>query len=990
MRRHTFLLLFLCGVFGAVAAPDSPRPFIDRGRDLFDFGRWADARHEFLAARALLDPEALAEAEEIDYFLAVCAVELGSKDAEGALLRFLAEHPRSTRNNDVRFALGSYYCAQGDMRRAREVFRKTDCKALSGPRREQYDIRMGCVEFADRNFAEAYGYFDRIGPHSRYADHALYHKAYIDYAEGRFGRAKQEFSALAQSDSYRDLIPYYLLQIEFREGNYRYVVTQGEALVGRAVPERRAELERVIAESWFRLDDFGRTVEHLEAFRAAGGECDRDANYLMGFSLYRTARYAEAAEYLRKVCGPEDALTQNASYHLADCYLRAGDKRSAMQSFAMAADDRFDASIAEEALFHYAKLQYELGGGAFNGAIRMLTRYLDRYPASARAGEVRSLLVAAYYNSRDYDAAYRAIKASPSDDADMRAALQKIAYFRGLEAYAAGDMAEARRCLEESAAAGVSAKYSALNLFWQGEIAFAEGDPAAAAAKFDAYLRRAPRSEREYAFAWYNLGYCAFSRRRMAEAGQAFRRFLSLYAPRDRYYADACNRLGDIRYASREFEEAVGEYDRAIAAGTAEQHYAAYKRAIALGLLGRTSEKMQALRRIAADPSGEYADAASYELGRSLIVGEEYAEGAGQLEKFLAEFPSSPRRVQACADLGLAYFNLGDREKSLHYYDRVVAAAPRSSEAREAMQGIRDIYVSEGDADGYFEYAAKAGLESDETSISRDSLSFAAAQKLYLTNRHEIAARTLRSYVKSYPKGSYRVDALYYLSDCYLRLGQRDEAIATLSELAGLGANRYSAAVLETLASMTFADGRYDEAAAAYRKLYDAAPTAADREKAMTGYVRATVAAGDPEKIEVMAADVCARSDAGVVALREARFAWAEQLRTAGRRSEASELYRLLASEVRSREGSAAAYYLLEDAFATGDMARTEQEIFAFSEREPQAYWLAEAYLLLGEVYVQRGDTFQARATWQSVADGYSPADDGIVAEAKARIQKLK
>lgn len=48
------------------------------------------------------------------------------------------------------------------------------------------------------------------------------------------------------------------------------------------------------------------------------------------------------------------------------------------------------------------------------------------------------------------------------------------------------------------------------------------------------------------------------------------------------------------------------------------------------------------------------------------------------------------------------------------------------------MQSIREIYVSEGDVDAYFDYAAKAGVESDLTALSRDSLSFAAAQKLYL------------------------------------------------------------------------------------------------------------------------------------------------------------------------------------------------------------------------------------------------------------------
>ncbi|MBR3846465.1 MAG: hypothetical protein IKM37_02745, partial [Alistipes sp.] len=63
--------------------------------------------------------------------------------------------------------------------------------------------------------------------------------------------------------------------------------------------------------------------------------------------------------------------------------------------------------------------------------------------------------------------------------------------------------------------------------------------------------------------------------------------------------------------------------------------------------------------------------------------------------------------------------------------------------------------------------------------------------------------------------------------------------------------------------------------------------------------------------------------------------------------------------------------------------------IFAYAEQSPKSYWLAKAYLLLGDLYLKKGDHFQARATYQSVADGYSPADDGIVAEAKERIQKL-
>ena len=973
---------------GARAADSDPETLVRRARDLFGYGRWSDARHELLRAGQALDPADRQLAQEIEYYLAACAVELGSADAEAALRRFEERYPESVYANDVRFSLGSFYCSAGNMAKAREAFERTNYKALSAPRREQYDIRMGYVEFSDGRYKEAYDHFSRIGSRSEYADHAQYYLSYIDYAEGRYARAKQGFKALSRSDAYGELVPYYLLQIEFREGNYRYVVDNGDALARRAVPERRAELERVIAESWFRLEDYNRTLEHLKAFRDAGGEMDRDASYLEGFSLYRTARYAEAAEWLRKACGAEDALTQNASYHLADCYLRAGDKQRAMQAFAMAADEKLDATVAEDALFNYAKLQYELGGGAFNGAINLLTRYIERYPSSPRTPEARTLLIAAYYNSRDYEAAYRAIRAMPSGDAEIRAAQQKIAYYRGLEAFKAGDMPTARSCFAEAQATNISPKYTALSTFWQGEIAFAGGDYAVAAAKYNAYLKRAPRSEREYALAWYNLGYCAFDRNDWAQAGNSFERFLAAYAPRDRYRADALNRLGDVAYSDRRFEEAVGEYDRAIALATPEQEYARYKRAVTLGILGRTDQKLQALRQIEAG-GGDYAEAASYELGRSYIAQGRYAEGAAQLERFVAKYPASQRVTAAWSDLGLAYLNLGNKQKSLACYERVVGSAPQSSEARGAMQSIREIYVSEGDADAYFDYAARAGMESDLTALSRDSLSFAAAQKLYLDGDRTAATRSLNSYLENYPKGSYRTDALYYLSDCYLVAGDRPRAIETLTALADQGRTQYTVPVLEKLSEMTFADGRWDEAASAYRRLYDAAPSRTAREDAMTGYVRATVAGGDAAKIAAMAADVEACKDAGTVATREAKYALATQLREAGDAAGAARLYRDLATEVRTKEGSEAAYRLIEQTFASGDMDRTEKEVFALSDREPQPYWLAKAYLLLGEVYVRRGDTFQARATWQSVADGYSPDDDGIVEEARARIAKL-
>lgn len=994
MKKTIILLLSLLSLAPVTEAtgalPPRERERVARGVALFERGRWSDARNELLRVRRQERFDDESESQRIDYLLAVCELKLGGRDAEAVLARFARRYPESVYNNDLRFALGSLLSARGDYDRAYETLTTVDYRALDRSQRDEYDLKMGYLEFGREDYDAALGYFDRIGARSDYFEQALYYKSYIAYVREDYARASSGFERLLQSDAYGEVAPYYLLQIRFRQGDYRYVVERGEELIRRTVPHRQAELCRVMAESWFRLGEYGKPLDYLDAYVKAGGEMGRNENYLYGFSLYRTARYADAADYLRKACGPDDALTQNASYHLADCCLRSGEKERAMQSFAMASNADFDPAIAEEALFNYGKLQYELGGGRFNEAIRVLNRYVERYPSSERIRTVRALQAAAYYNSRSYEEAYRIISAYPDPDGELLAARQKIAYFRGVNALEQGDASAATEALAEAARIGVSPKYAALASFWQGELAYRAGDYEGAAALYERYRHRAPKEEREYAISYYATGYCHFAAENMLRAREDFLKFAELYADADAYRSDALSRLGDTYYADRRFDEALARYEAA-AAGTDEAaDYARYRRALTLGVLGRVPEKIAVLRRIVATGTGDCLDEAIYELGRTYVATERYREGVAVLEPFVENNPQSPLRTAALSELGLACLNLGDRRKSLDYYDRVVKAAPHSSDAKDALQGIRDIYVSQGDAGGYFDYAAKSGVESDLGAVSRDSLSFAAARRIYLSGKPDAAAKSLRSYLESYPKGYYTADALYYLGDCYRQSGDRTRMIETLAALADAGTTRYTERALEMLSGMTFADKRYDEAAVAYRRLADLRTTAAEKGEAMTGYVRATLAAGDEERTLAMAEDVASFAAAGDVAWRESQFARAEIVARRGDTEEALRIYKVLSANVQTAQGAESAYRVIEAAYRAGDTAGTEKLVFEFSDkRTPHAYWLAKSYLLLGDIYVRNNDLFQARATYQSIVDGYTPDDDGIVAEAKEKIRKL-
>src|SRR5690606_3866099 len=53
-------------------------------------------------------------------------------------------------------------------------------------------------------------------------------------------------------------------------------------------------------------------------------------------------------------------------------------------------------------------------------------------------------------------------------------------------------------------------------------------------------------------------------------------------------------------------------------------------------------------------------------------------------------------------------------------------------------------------------------------------------------------------------------------------------------------------------------------------------------------------------------------------------------------------------------------------------------------------YWVAKGFVLMAEAYAGKGDTFQAKATLESIIDNYENQEDGVIEAAKKSLTKLK
>lgn len=992
MRRQIISFVALVGAMVTVGDVMAQDPGVAARRteieDMLERGRWGEAYEALTALEDDVDAMTQShDAEWVEYQKVRTAVELGVAEAELLMEEFIDSYPASIYRNDMLFMLASFYTDNGMTEQGERVFADVDYKALDGRARERYDMRMGYIRFQEGDYARAKSHLSKVSKLSDYYPHALYFTSYMNYVGGELESAKEGFRQLASNETYRDLVPFYLLQIEYRKGNYNYVISEGEKLLNQTTSKTRDDLVRIIAESYFVKGDYAQAARHITTYSPE--KMGRQENYILGYSLYRMARYSDAVAPLKAVCGYEDALTQNAAYHLGDCYLKLGNKPSAADAFAQATatDEGYDENIARDALLNYGRLKYELGGGLFNEATSVLQMYLERYPGSPRESEVKQLLIASYYNSEDYDTAYTAIKEYPNPDNEIKAALQRVALFRAVDAVKREDWTTAERLLAESEQLALQPKYNALTLYWQGEVAFAQGDMAKAREKYEAYVRRAPKSEIEYQFAHYGIGYTYFAENNMKDAVEAFDEFVRDYTKRDDYLFDAQNRLGDARFALREFAAARNSYKIVIGSTSDLRHYARYQLAMLEGIDKKQTKKVEMLKEIVQDGVGDYVDDSWYELGRTHIAAERYSEGASTLQDFVDSDSSSPYYVSAMSDLALAYYNLGRKQEAIACYEKVVEYDAQSASALEAIRSLREIYVKDDRIDEYFAYAERSGVQSDMSTAARDSLTFASAKNTYLAGDMGEARNKLSNYLRSFEKGYNRTEALFYLSDCHMCLDDNTSALETMEELLAQGTNQYTERVLDVYARMTYNMNLYAKSASAYRSLYDVSHAKDKRAEASEGYVDATSLTEDNEAIKRMYADVEGMADATAWAKRYAKLVMADVMHEEGD-ARSLELYTSLAEDPMTEEGAEAYYRVVEAAYIAGDYERAQQLVFDMGACG-STYWQAHIFILLGDTFVMTNNTFQARATYQSIVDGYSPKDDGVVAEAKERISKL-
>ena len=751
------------------------------------------------------------------YYIANAAIRLNQLGADKLMEDFVTDYPTSTKRNTAFIDVADYYFESGRYAYALKWYDKVEDQNMSRKDREHFNFKKGYALFTARKYKDAETYLKKVENSRTYGSQAKYYIGYMAYQKDNYETASSYFDQITNEEEYNEKLIYYQADLNFKLGNFEKAISLAKQELPKADRSETSELNKIIGESYFNLKQYEAAIPFLVEYKGKKGKWNNTDFYLLGYAYYKQQDYENAINQFNKIIDGDNAVAQNAYYHLAECYLNTDKKQEALNAFRNASQMDFDAQIKKDAWLNYSRLSYDIGN-AYESVPGVLTSYLEAYPDTENREEVEGLLVDSYITSKNYEGALQVLENNKSYAS--KEAYQKVAFYRGLELYLDGNYKDAISFFDKSLDESQVLVYTARAVYWKAEANYLLDNYEEALIGFKEFAQSSVATEtEEFKNLNYNLAYTYFKQKNYTEAIKYFTSFTEIKDVEVTRLNDAYLRLGDSYFVTATYWTSIEAYIKAIEIGQVDKDYASFQKAICYGFVNRNSKKVEELNAfITGFPKSPLRDDALYELGNTYINDGKENEGLAAYDKLITGYKMSSYVPKAMLKQGLVYYNGGNNERALVKFKTVVRDYPNTTEAVQAVSTAKLIYVEEGRVD---EYAAWVqDLDFVEVSDAElDNASYESAQKQFAQNKTDAAIKAFESYLKQFPAGIHALEANFYLAQSYFSNDQKSKSVKHYNYVINKVRSEFTEQSLARLSEIHLSARNYNEAISVLKRL---------------------------------------------------------------------------------------------------------------------------------------------------------------------------
>lgn len=910
-----------------------------------------------------------------------------------AMDAFIAGNPHSVHIPQIRWHHAMNLFDSHDYRAAGKALESIEMKRLHKSQHVEYLFRKAYCDLENRDLDSAQSNFIQVEKSSvqDYSAPARYALGYISYVQRDFRNALSWFEKSRKDARFAQMSAYYIMECRFMLGDHDYVAENGDSVYETVPQDRKPHLARIISESWLVLGDADNARRYLDLNAQGGGQPKSRADwFFQGSVLYAVEDYRGAVDAYSMMGEKRDSIGQVANYHMGYSYIQTKNKVAAMEAFRDASALSYDANISEDAFFNWAKLAFDL-----NNDTSVFQDYLDRYSDRARGDRINSYIAAAALHDRDYEGAVNAYDKIDELDDDMRNNYMKANFLRAGQLISSGSYRKAIPCLKVAAYySDKGSRFNQLARFWLAESYYRNDQYKEARDIFmDLYNTSALYGRAESYQISYSIAYCHFKENDYASASRWFGEYLGEASVKFRKdamerRADCCFMLADYKAAATAYDQVMKDYF------SADDIYPYYQAAVSHGLGKNQAKKIELLSNVLdASPSSKFYPEALFELGRTYAVSEDDDKAFMCFSKLAETVRDSTFVAKAYIEMGSISRNQSQFNDALGYYKTVVEKMPLSGYSDDALAAIESIYQTKNEPEEYIAYIETIGKGAVKTADEKEDMIFNSAEQIFLSDNFERALVSLQSYQEKYPSGRHSYKADFYMAESYKSLGKYEQACDCYRKVIEGGEGSFVELSMLNFSNISYKLEKWDDAYGGYSSLFSSALLDNNKFIAKTGMMRSAFKGHSWARALESAEHVLydSRSDKSLKV--EAEYVKAKSYLATSRRDEAFRVLARLAEDVTTEYGAESAYLLIQDCCDRGAFDEVEAKVYAFADAgSGQMYWLAKSFIVLGDSFAERDELEQAKATFESVRDGYEPsgADDDVLDNVNLRLARME
>ena len=909
--------------------------------------------------------------QDVEYYYIVCELKLNQPVAEDAAKRFINAANNEPRQQLMSFHLAQYYFVRNDFARAVVYYERAGYNNLSNEQIADAKFELAYSYFKTGQYNSAKPLFDEIHqlPSNKYYYDANYYYGYLSYRDHDYNNALASFQKVESIPKYRGLVPYYIAQIYYFQGNKDEALRYGESKLGQDDVANRKDLNLLMGQIYFEKKEFAKALPLLEAYVKSSTKVSKEVMYELSYCYYNANDVEKAIEGFKQLSNEKDSLGQNSMYLLGDLYLRTGQKENARNAFLYSSDNNSNRKQQEISRFNYAKLSYELGYQ--DVALSSLNKFLDLYPQSVYANEAKEIIINLLANTNNYAEALSLYQSFGQPTPTMKRIYPKILFGRATEYINGQQLNEADDLLTKVINDPNAGPVLPFAYFWKAEVAYRLNRYDEAIKFMNNYLQYGGiQGEANPSDAHYVLGYSYLNLESYSQALANFKQVApAITSGSSSLQQDAYVRTADSYFMMKNYSTAKNMYQNVIENGLAQSDYALYQVALINGI-NNPAAKIKTFNTLTERyPQSDLVAESYMQIANAYMVQENFRDAIPYLNKILNIKSATSQYPKVYLKLGLANYNLNNNEEALQDYQKLVSLYPQSEEANEALDNMKNIYVEMGKPNDYVAFVQKTGKV---ISISEaDSLTFAAAELQYSNNDCAAAINSLNNYLTKYPQGAYTLKANFYKSECYSKNKDWQNAVTGYAAVLNEGNSPFAERAAYAAARIYYFELKdYAQSKTYFSKLLELATTPENTLEALRGLVRSYYQTKDFAQANNIAKELLTKKGISTDDKAIANLVLGKSLQVNNQCEDAIKAFKEVSAVNKSEWGAEARYETANCYYILNQLSTAEKAALdVIKVTGSYDYWVAKAYILLGDIYLKEKDYFNAKATYKSVAD---------------------